>query len=122
MEKHFPHSLGLGVYAMYTILLAVFLNVLCVIIHWIRANAQILWGFEWTAFHWWFYTGLFTTYFALTARLLLVNYISVWQITLLSTIITLSVEMILNTIYFGFNPRMCLAMSLVGAAAMVAKS
>ena len=107
---------------MSTLLLAILLNVVCVILHWVRANAQILWGWDWSPFHWWFYTGLITTYCALTARLMLFEYISVWQITLLSTIVTLAIEMLLNTIFFGFNPKVCLAMSLMGMAVMVAKS
>ncbi len=106
---------------MSTILLAVFLNILCVTLHWIRANAQVLWGLDWTAFHWWLYTGLLTTHCALTARLMLLDHIAVWQITLLSAIISLTVEMLLNTCFFGFNPKICIAMSLMGVAAMVAK-
>jgi hypothetical protein len=120
-KNTFPADQGLGVYAMFTTILAVLMICSSVCLHWVRANALVVWGLDWNPFQWWLYTGLVTTYLALYARYMLVNHMSVWQITLLFSITSLATELLLNTIFFGANPKMYVAISLVGMAMVVSK-
>lgn len=89
------------------------------VVYWIRHNGKIIWEIEWSPFQWWLYIGLFTTYLVLMARWKLVSILGAWQVSLVCYVIGFIVEMILNSVYYGFNLKSCVSMTLILIAMLI---
>jgi len=89
------------------------------IIFWYKGNAKYIYGVEWTPFHWWLYTSLFTNYLCLYAWWKLVELGDVWKAGVLSGIVHICIEVSLNSYYYGFNPKGVVALALIALAGLI---
>ena len=92
------------------------------VIFWYKGNAKVLYGLEWSPFKWWWTTSLITNYLTLYAWWRLIELSDVWKAGVIWGLISLSVDLTLNTYYFGYNWRGMVALGLCGLAAIIAHS
>ena len=95
---------------------------LCVanIIFWFKGNSKELYGLDWSPFHWWLYTSLITNYMTLYAWWKLIEIGDVWRAGVTWGVCSLTIDLILNTVYFGFNLRGVIALLLCALSALIA--
>lgn len=99
------------------------ISVLCLIvaniIFWIKGNAKIIWGVDWSPMKWWFLTSLFTNYLCLTSWWRIVEAHGVWRASVVWGAVAVCIELPLNITFYGFNWRGLIAVLLVGLAALI---
>jgi len=93
--------------------------VLSCVIFWFKGNSKILFGLEWGPFEWWIYTSLATNYMTLIAWWKLVELGDVWKAGVVWGVISLSVDLTLNSWFYGFNWKGLIALCLCGIAATI---
>lgn len=86
---------------------------------WFKGNSKALYGIDWTPFRWWLTTSLFTNYLMLTAWWRLIEIGDVWKAGVAGAFISLIVNLILNTFFFGLNVRGIFALLLCALAGMI---
>lgn len=91
----------------------------CCVLYWYKANSREVYGFEWGPFKWWLYTGLISNYLGLWAWWRIVEVSDVWKAGVVWLVTSLCVDLTLNTLYFGYNPKGVIALSLCALAAYV---
>ena len=89
------------------------------VVFWFKGNAKAIYGIEWTPFKWWLYTSLFTNYMTLYAWWRLIELGDVWKAGVSWGLCSLTIDLILNSYYFGFNWRGVLALCLCAIAALI---
>lgn len=89
------------------------------IIFWYKGNAKEIYGLDWAPFKWWLYTSLITNYITLYAWWKLIEIGDVWKAGVTWGIVSLTVDLTLNTLYFGFNVRGVIALGLCGLSAFI---
>ena len=89
------------------------------IIFWYKGNAKEIYGLDWTPLKWWLYTSLATNYITLYAWWKLIEIGDVWKAGVTWGIVSLSIDLTLNTLYFGFNVRGVIALGLCGLSAFI---
>lgn len=98
-------------------------SILCLvcanIIFWLKGNAKPIWGLDWSPMKWWLYTSLLTNYLSLTAWWRIVEDYGIWRASVTWGVITILVELPLNSIFYGFNWRGLVAVLLVALAALI---
>ena len=92
------------------------------VIFWYKGNAKELYGVDWTPFKWWLFTSLFTNYLTLHAWWKLIEIGDVWKAGVTWGLISLTIDLILNTAYFGFHWRGIIALLLCALAGAIAHS
>ena len=90
------------------------------IIFWYKGNAKVIYGLDWSPFKWWLFTSLITNYITLYAWWKLIEVGNVWKAGVTWGLCSLTIDLILNTVYFGFNWRGAMAMGLCGLSAIIA--
>ena len=90
------------------------------IIFWFKGNSKALYGIEWSPFRWWLTTSLMTNYLTLIAWWRMIEIGDVWKAGGAWGIVSLTVDLILNSVYFGFNYRGALALVLCATAGVIA--
>lgn len=98
------------------------LIVLCAFIYWFRSNAKAVFDLQWTPFQWWLYTSLITNYASLSAWWFLRESYDIWKATLIWQVILFTVEVSLNTYFFGFSFKMFISLSLIFIAILIGLS
>lgn len=95
---------------------------LCIanILFWFKGNSKELFDLQWTPFQWWLYTSLVTNYLTLYAWWKLIEISDVWRAGVTWGLISLVVDLSLNTYFYGFNWRGISALVLCGLAAFIA--
>jgi hypothetical protein len=88
------------------------------IIFWYKGNARQVYGLEWSPFTWWITTSLLTSYMSLYAWWKLVEIGDVWKAGVIWGLISVTVDLALNSYYFGFHWKGIVAILLcaIGAA------
>ena len=99
--------------------LPILATTLCYIFYWFKANSRDVYGFDWGPFKWWLYTGLVTNYIGLWAWWRLVEVSDVWRAGVLCMITSLIVDLMLNSIFYSYNPRGVVALVLCAIAAYI---
>ena len=89
------------------------------VVFWFKGNSKALYGFDWTPFKWWLYTSLLTNYMTLYAWWKLIEIGDVWRAGVTWGLCSLTVDLILNCYFFGFNWTGVVALCLCGAAALI---
>lgn len=92
------------------------------VVFWFKGNAKALYGWDWTPFKWWLYTSLFTNYMTLYAWWKLIEMGDVWKAGVTWGLCSLTIDLILNCYFFGFNWKGVIALCLCGAAALIVHS
>ena len=92
------------------------------VIFWYKGNAKEIYGFYWSPFKWWLYTSLFTNYITLYAWWRLIEVGDVWKAGVTWGLFSLTIDLILNTAYYGLNWRGIVALLLCALAALIAHS
>lgn len=92
------------------------------VIFWFKGNSKEIYGLQWNPFQWWIYTSLFTNYITLIAWWRLIEVGDVWKAGVTWGLCSLTVDLMLNTLYFGFNWRGISALSLCAVSALIAHS
>jgi hypothetical protein len=95
------------------------LLVISSIIFWFKGNAKDLFGIEWGPFEWWIYTSLATNYMTLISWWKLLELGDVWKAGVIWGVISLFVDLTLNSWYYGFNWKGLVAMCLCACAAII---
>lgn len=90
------------------------------IVFWYKGNAKLIYGIDWSPFKWWIYTSLVTNYITLHAWWRLIELGDAWKAGVTWGLINLSVDLILNTFYFGYNAKGVLALCLCALSALLA--
>lgn len=95
---------------------------LCVanVVFWFKGNSKVLYGFEWSPFKWWLYTSLLTNYMTLHAWWKLIELGDVWKAGVTWGLCSLSIDLLLNCYFFGFNWRGIVALLLCAISAVIA--
>lgn len=89
------------------------------VIFWYKGNAKELYGLDWEPIKWWLYTSLITNYITLYAWWKLIEVGDVWKAGVTWGLTSLIVDLTLNTLHFGFNPRGVIALALCGVSALI---
>lgn len=89
------------------------------VVFWYKGNAKVLFDIEWSPTVWWLTTGLLTDCLTLTAWWRLVGLCDVWRAGVLWGVVSLTVDLTLNTLHFGFNARGAIALLLCGVSALL---
>ena len=89
------------------------------VIFWFKGNSKALYGFDWSPFKWWLTTSLFTNYLTLTAWWKMIEIGDVWKAGVAWGMTSLTMDLILNTAFFGFNARGILALLLCALAGLI---
>ena len=92
------------------------------VIFWSKGNAKIIYGLEWSPFRWWLTTSLITSYMTLHAWWKLVELGDVWKAGVIWGMCSITIDLALNTWYYGFNWKGILALCLVAIAALIVHS
>jgi hypothetical protein len=92
------------------------------VIFWYKGNSKELYGIDWSPFKWWLYTSLATNYMTLTAWWKLIELGDVWKAGVAWGLISLTIDLTLNSVYYGFNWRGIVALCLCGVAALIVHS
>lgn len=92
------------------------------VIFWYKGNSKELFELNWTPFQWWLYTSLFTNYLTLFAWWKLIDIGDVWRAGVTWGLCSLTIDLILNTVYYGFNMKGIIALLLCAIAALIAHS
>ena len=92
------------------------------VVFWFKGNSKDLFGLEWSPLQWWLYTSLLTNYMTLYAWWKLIEVGDVWRAGVTWGLCSLTIDLILNSYYFGFNPKGVLALCLCGVAALIVHS
>lgn len=90
------------------------------IIFWYKGNSKAIYGLDWSPFKWWLYTSLITNYITLHAWWKLIELSNVWKAGVTWGLCSLFVDLILNTIYFGFNLNGIIALAFCACSAFFA--
>jgi len=56
----------------------IFLTIILYILYYLKGNSKILFGFNWSPFEWWLYTGLLTNYISLISWWHFVDKYNIW--------------------------------------------
>lgn len=91
------------------------------VIFWFKANSKYTHNLDWNPFQWWLYTSLFTSYMCLWAWWKLVDEGDVWKAQVIFVFCSLFVNLILNTMYYGFHTKGVLALCLCALALLISK-
>ena len=89
------------------------------IIFWFKGNAKAQFGLDWSPFKWWLTTSLLTNYLTLHAWWKLIALSDVWKAGVIWGLVSLVVDLCLNTWFFGYNWRGGVALALCAIAAIV---
>jgi len=100
-------------------LYSISLIIFCALVYWFRSNAKVVFDLQWSPLEWWVYTSLLTTYANLTAWWYLRDVYDIWKATLIWQVILFMIEMVLNTYFFGFNPKAVLSLALIFVAVLI---
>jgi len=100
-------------------LFPVFLLLLSNVIFWFKGNSKELYGLDWTPFRWWLTTSLFTNYMTLIAWWKLIEVGDVWRAGVTWGLCSLTVDVILNCYFFGFNVKGVIALVLCAIAGVI---
>ena len=100
-------------------LLPILMFAIANVVFWFKGNSKAIYGLEWSPLKWWLYTSLATNYLTLLAWWKLIELTNVWKAGVLWGLISLVVELVLNTIYFGFNAKGIVALALCAIAAAI---
>lgn len=92
------------------------------VIFWYKGNSKEIYGLDWSPFKWWLCTSLFTNYMTLYAWWKLIEIADVWRAGVTWGLVSLTIDLILNCTYYGFNWRGVLALCLCGIAALIVHS
>lgn len=90
------------------------------VIFWFKGNSKALYGVDWTPLRWWLTTSLITNYLTLHAWWKMVEFGDVWKAGVAWGMTSLTVDLILNTVFFGFNARGIIALMLCAVAGLIA--
>ena len=90
------------------------------VIFWFKGNSKAIYGIDWSPFTWWLTTSLLTNYLTLYAWWKMIEIGDVWKAGVVWGMISLTTDLILNTIYFGFNMRGTFALILCALAGVIA--
>jgi hypothetical protein len=89
------------------------------IIFWFKGNSKEIYGWDWTPFKWWLYTSLLTNYMTLTAWWKLIELGDVWKAGVIWGLCSLTIDLILNCYFFGFNIKGVIALILCAIAGVI---
>jgi len=89
------------------------------VVFWLKGNAKVQFGLEWSPFTWWLTTGLLTNYLTLYAWWKLIELSDVWKAGVIWGLVSLIVDLCLNTLFFGYNWRGGVALALCAVAAVI---
>ncbi len=89
------------------------------IIFWYKGNSKFVYDLDWSPFKWWLYTSLITNYLTLYAWWKLVEISNIWKAGVYWGLCNVIIDLVLNTIYFGFNIKGTLALLLCAISAFL---
>ncbi len=90
------------------------------IIFWFKGNSKIVYGIDWSPWRWWMTTSLLTNYLTLLGWWRLMEHTNVWKAGVYWGMSGVVVDLVLNSIYFGFNLRGACALLLIVVAGYLA--
>lgn len=88
-------------------------------VFWFKGNSKELFDIDWSPFRWWLSTSLFTNYLTLIAWWKLIEIGDVWKAGVTWGFCSLTVDLILNCYFFGFNMKGVIALGLCAIAGVV---
>jgi len=89
------------------------------VIFWFKGNAKAVYGLDWSPFTWWWTTSLITNYLTLLSWWRLIEITDVWKAGVVWGLVSLLVDLILNSYFFGYNWRAIVALVLCAIAAII---
>ncbi len=108
------------VICMREVLIPVLMITVAQIIFWFKGNSKIVYGIDWSPWRWWLTTSLITNYLTLIGWWRLMEITNVWKAGVYWGISGVFVDLVLNSLYFGFNVRGACALALVAVAGYLA--
>ena len=92
------------------------------VVFWFKGNSKELFNIDWTPFRWWLTTSLLTNYMTLIAWWKLIELGDVWKAGVIWGMCSITVDLMLNTAFFGFSWKGVIALCLCALAAIIAHS